>query len=454
MDIRIRNFLQQLQQPTTGPTTPNQGVINQDMMSNTGYNQSEVDSPDYGNNILEQISKLFNPSHYASDQLRTEVGRMPDRANYQPKMLQKVGGFMTALGSGAGPAGMWGGTPVGFRGGDPIRAIAAGDAVRNRDFNQAMGDWKEKIDPLAKMAGYENASNNVQRQHINDMNRARYQESEHERRTQEGIKRDEVARGNLRVREAHANIAAFKANNPKHEIKVNEKGYLIGINPLDNTGSIILYDNGEPIKSNELSDAEKINLGIQGRIAVANVQGNIGSRQIGERADREDRQIDRRAETEEQHIVSRGNQDLRRDAAKALTPENATQRRIDLLVRAQQAQNINPEWTPYIHMLEDNQFRVMAPDDAPWHGFESPGGAKARQDKHKSIIDEINQYIYGTNVRPMPSHGTPPPPPAAAKPKDNNDDRVTVIDLKTGKPVATIPRSNIGQLDKSKYKVQ
>jgi len=153
MDLRLRNMLSQL--GSTGPNMPQQGVITQNSMA------ADTNDPANEQNIMARLAMLFHPSHQAQDQLNTTIGQMPQRGNYPPNMIEKIGGALANLGSG-GAAAYGGGAALGYQSNIP-GGILAQNSINDRSFNNATADWQRKLQPVEASARDENASNTNKR---------------------------------------------------------------------------------------------------------------------------------------------------------------------------------------------------------------------------------------------------------------------------------------------------
>lgn len=100
-----------------------------------------------------------------------------------------------------------------------------------------------------------------------------------EEEKRENLSREDVARRNVAVREAYQQMRALRDRNT-HTFKTREDGMIVAINNMDPTKVV-----ATGVKSNELSDLDKINLNLDADIALANRRGEIESGLIGQRGD-------------------------------------------------------------------------------------------------------------------------------------------------------------------------
>lgn len=173
-------------------------------------------------------------------------------------------------------------------------------------------------------------------------------------------------------------------------------------------------------ENKNLSDAQKIEL-----------QGRVNSGLITQRGQIESGQITQRGEIESGHISQRGEQErttegVRQTGRESLEEMQArhkkeqsqfesglpprtgslpSQERTELLQRAEQAKNTNPEWNKYIKTVPGGGFMITSPGMITGPSQET--------------YDAINKFIYSPST-PVPVPTSSPAPAAQGKPDPMN----------------------------------
>jgi len=180
--------------------------------------------------------EAYKPDTQAQEMLYRMLGEMPQRQ--EPGILRKIAGSLINMG------------------GDPN---ATEDALYG-PYRRQMTDWQTKWKPTLDVANQERASNVNLRQIATSaatnaaaQRRLDIQAGESERKAKEGQQ-------NIAIREKRAATYDWKARNPNHTVKIDSEGRLIGVNPQTNESQFITGPDGQPVRSNELSDEDKINL--------------------------------------------------------------------------------------------------------------------------------------------------------------------------------------------------
>lgn len=192
--IKLRNFFDSFNQPS--PTTPTVGIQSPDIGSDTA--------------MVNRLSDLFNPKEDQFNRLDTMSKQMPSRSDYNPNLLRRISAFTAGLGTGSGPAGMYGGTPVGFRGDIP-GGLNVQQALLNQPFNEAMTDYENRIKPVEELAKLEGSRNNTNRMIGSSLlsdERARERQEETERKNTLTF---EAKDRQLDIAQQRADIAASRA---------------------------------------------------------------------------------------------------------------------------------------------------------------------------------------------------------------------------------------------------
>lgn len=321
-----------------------------------------------------RLAQLYQPQHQGIDQLRSAMESAPDRASYEPNKFHKIMAAIAGLGEGSGPAAMIGGTPVGFRG-DVSGGIRLQNDINNAPYERAVSDWKNKLAPIEKIAEIERLNNSNSRTVANNVISGELRDRTIDRQVKrdqqlatEGDTRLKQSQDRINITAQRAKIYQFKAENPDHKIETDKEGNFIGINPQDNTFEFILDEGGNKIKSDKLSDAEKLKLSHGYRSSEINQRG----------------------------AVQKSVKAAPKPAGVPVKPESPSQEKIRRYNRAVEAKNTHPEWAPYISIQQGSNFGVAAP--------ESGGSAE--------VLNEINKYIYGSTANQV---STTPKAPAGWK---------------------------------------
>src|SRR3990167_77658 len=237
-----KNFLPQSPNTGTNPmgTPPIYGGSSGRMPSPTfptmGTSPEQIYDSQPNDRELGRLGELYQPEDEMSNRFRELLDTIPERN--KPGVLRKIASAIVGLG-----------------GGNQEQALYA-------PYNRKMEDWKAKLEPTQAGMINERQENNILRQIAQaEMTNDRMVRRNEDIRTKE---QSQIALNNKKLE-----LLQFKNDHPELEFKIREDGMIIGLNPQ--TGQPI--DTG--VKSNELSDFDKIRLNIGGRLQVAQVQGDI-----------------------------------------------------------------------------------------------------------------------------------------------------------------------------------
>lgn len=362
--------------------------------------EEQIPEQDGVDNGLDMIRQIYAPRHDFSDKLTEALGEMPTREQFgKPGKLRKLGGILAGFSTGMD---------------DPLRGMQTKERFLNKDYYQAQGDWKDKINTLMKGATEEDKYN------IN------------QRLLATGVSNRDINLQKLDLQKIRTKAYDFSKRNPNHIYKIGADGSIIGINPQNNQTEILKDDDGNPIKSNVLSDKEKIELQNTGRLNVTKEAGSQARQTEGTK------QINRLTNIEES-----GKQRRLTKGAPGNFNSSPTQEKVNQYNNARKALLEHPEWSNYITLDKNgpNTFEVHPPSSGHW--FSSGPDDKT----HKAITEAILGK----------------PGSAADKKIDTvqqktdtktEETRVNVVDITTGKVIGTIPKGDVSKLDTKKYKVQ
>lgn len=242
---RSQGMLDQIgQQPaTTGPRTPDQGVISSEMPSpsqvsaGTSNASTQPSSGKLLDEILAAMNKVYTPNNVASDRLNKLMNEVPERNN--PSWARK----MVAGGMGL-DARQRRGTP-----GQELTATASPvetmEKVMYAPYLRDMQSWTAKADPYIKTADLENRANINERTLAGNVATSAWQMDKTQQATRIAEERNRIAEEkNKRDNEARMIIAraqALKAQ--KWDIRT-EGDQVVAYSPDDPPRRMTLGDSG------------------------------------------------------------------------------------------------------------------------------------------------------------------------------------------------------------------
>lgn len=475
--LRMRNLFGQ--PPMIGNDLPEQGGITGNMfgprtddygnttispqIDTTRVSPAVAEDPSSGYDVGQRMSELYTPEHAATDRFNEMIGDYPKRTDYHPSMLRKIGASLTALGGQfGGPKGRFAWNP---------NAMAFGEQVLNRPYNEKITDWKNQIGPAQTAANMERAQN------INERTLA-YQTVSNELKQQAEEHRVAKNEREALIREHRANVYDFKSKNPGMKFLFPKGGNVRAVNPVTGeekdtgipTGSMTELD-----KMNLTQEFTRENIGSKGAEA-ANVAGiNAKSREtvaetrgwkpyeetLPDGTKRTFMYNEITGETRDRTPGGRPNATpVRSGAGGSARPETASQTRVRQFNAARELYNTKPELRQFIKLGSpgSSDFTITPPGKGFFGGDTGPNAIQYKQ---------IQDAIYGGNANaPVSAHtpvnnpnlGTEPPArtPTGTTPTPGGnagqEKRVKVADM-TGKVIGTIPAADAAKLDTKKYKV-
>lgn len=333
------------------PTFPNPGVMTPPFNPN---------APDPRPQIASKIG--LNEYGYqtdANDAFSDLLKNFPQRT--EPSKWRKFGSVVAALGSK-----------------DPIETA---DKFQNFHHYQALEDWKSKAPFFSQAA---NTEKGINQQIINQMiqdrrmdltekknedtnkyNQDRLAETERSNRAKEDLS------GRLRA------VQEFKATHPNHVYKTREDGMVIAINPQTNETA------ATGIKSNELSDLQKLEFGLNRALAVEGVRSE-NAKELAEL----------KGEITTGHIQERGKQSINLADYRAKNPTSsssatsATQQAAKATLNARELISRRPELKGHIIFDDANRFVRVSPTAGGMFGLGSKTLTPAE-------VKEIGDLIFG-----------------------------------------------------------
>ncbi len=215
------------------------------------------------------MEKLYHPDTSAEDRFNRIFDAYPNRANYHPSAMRRIGGALMSFGSGMTP-----GRGLDFYNPNP-QGVKAGMDYMDEPFNEARDDWKAQIQPAEYGANLERQSNANQRLYANQVVTQQQRDNKLEQDARIAEKKQDNAN-------ARTEVYRFKANHPG--LKFNYTGPTVTYaDPL--TGKVM--DTG--VKTGRLNDQDKIDLNQEYSMEkvheqALNAQDLEGKRQTGREA--------------------------------------------------------------------------------------------------------------------------------------------------------------------------
>jgi hypothetical protein len=272
--------------------TPMQHIMQQLRMQSilnplSGPQQPPQEEDDY--DVASRIGQLYQPEDKAINAYLSTAQQLPNRADYQPSRLRRIGALIAGIGAGSGTASRdAGGTPIGYRG-DPVSAYKTAKGITDEPYGEAVEDWARKLEPL-KAAAIQEEQRNRNERIFGEQTIQREINANRERRlgreNQQKIAQNEEK---IRISNMRASAYDWKSRHPNHRFEETKEGYLIGIDPATNKAEYVQDSQGNLIKSSKMDEESRIRLGIQGRLDVESLRGANRASDI---ADRTKGQID------------------------------------------------------------------------------------------------------------------------------------------------------------------
>ena len=242
-------------------------------------------NPPIQSNLQDIISKIFSqyqPEHTALDQYNQLIQNYPQRGT--PTRMQNILGFISGLGTGAGPGTYWHGTPVGFKGGSPKDILQAEDLVRFRPYYQQLGDWENQVKPFEYAANLERQNNLNQRQIGNasaaDAIRAFTAESQDTRRQaqteqggeklEQGWSQLDINKQNADTRKKLADITEWDKTHPNFQKIIGADGSVWAMDPK--TGDAIPVTDADNKQIKAMGELQKAQIRLATQSAMEGIR--------------------------------------------------------------------------------------------------------------------------------------------------------------------------------------
>lgn len=402
------------------------------------------------------MAQMYKPQTDAEDRFNALENKFPNRENYKPSALRRIGGALMAFSSGMAP-----GRGLNFYHANPA-GIQAGQNFLDEPYDEAMADWKAQIQPAEYAANLERQGNVNERMLANQtVNQIRQDKKMEQDAAIAQAKQDNA--------NARTEVYRFKANHPG--VKFNYTGPTVTYaDPI--TGKVT--DTG--VKTGRLTDQDKADLNQEyameridetgqnamdlegkrqtGRESLQQMKGwsvvnitdpNDPTKQIAVRINNDTGDVSR-VKLEGKDVGPAAKPGSGGAFGAGGRPELPSQTRIRMFNAAMHLYNTRPDLRPFITPGAPgaNDFKVTPPHDSSIFGHSGPTNAQ---------LAEINMAIYGNpegaSAAPMAAHGATPAPAitptrtgrtAPMTPKvPAPAGRIYIYDKSTGQPVGTVP---------------
>lgn len=319
------------------------------------------------------------PDTRATDMLYEMLNKFPERN--EPGILRKIA---------AGVAGLTGNK-------EAVQTAMYGPYIRE------MQDFQPRFEAVKDVASQERLQNVNLRQIAQSILQNQIGQGKLDLSERAQAEKERANLVNEATRQKRAATYDFKARNPNSVIKVDEQDRLIGINPQTNQSTFITGPDGKPVKSNELSDEDKINLQLQASLT------RIGAQGAETRKTEEVRQGNR---IDIEHLRQTGRIKLLDErVARGLgssTTESQTQLQQRWENNARALIQKNPEYADWVDIDPNSGYPVVKEVGETTGWFS--GGKKLDEATRKKIVDSI--FTEAGVVRSVPGNvapvGTPP----------------------------------------------
>lgn len=349
---------------------------------------------------MSDNTDIYNPNTQDTSRLRDLVDSYPEHEKHS--VMRRIAAAV--VGAGYGPN--------------------AAQEFLDSPYQRQVQDWKNKVQPTESLATQERFANTNERM-------ARTSE-----RTL-GIRQQE-----LEVRKARAAAYIMKQSNPNQKFDVDKMGMLIALDPATGTAKYVLDEDGQPVHSSKLSDEDKINLQIQGRLQGIRATGDEARKTEGVRHAGDMSEISARGEQARQTQKEK-------PLAESVKGSLPSQEKIALQNRASKARIEHPEWAPFI-TIENGYVNVKPPSTSRFFN----------RGPSPEVYKNIQEYLSGNSAPITTTTNTTNTPANASSIKvgdevgleHKEESTVPVFDIATGKQVATIPSSAVKDLNTTKYR--
>lgn len=227
---------------TRGLFAPPEGLV-----GNQPIPSSAPAMPDRDTDPIGMINQLYQPERQVQDEYMQHLRNMPTRNN--PSTLRRIGAIFS---------------------GTPERA----DRFLHAPYYNQLADWEMRgkaLEPAMQAERYTNANERQLAGNLLTWNAANRRADIAEMNAQNKAKTDAEK---LKIARHRAETYRYSREHPNMELQETSDGSLVAINPQNKEVSYIKDpETGENIKVDTLSDEEKIQLQIRGRLQAIGAQG-------------------------------------------------------------------------------------------------------------------------------------------------------------------------------------
>lgn len=372
----------------------------------------------YGDDYIKQrLEQLYTPEHTMSDRLDEMLRNFPQRN--QPGLGRSI--IASIAGFGGGPQ--------------------AAEDVQYAPYNRELKDWQAQYAPTYQAATNERYENVNERNFANqEVSRELQERKQTEQERAAGVK-EQQANEKIEISRTRAAAYDFKQRNPQMKLQEDDKGNLIGVNPITRESQYILDPNtGAPVKSAKLPDEDRINLQIQGRLKVASAQHDYRTEEIGTRGEEARKTLKERTKLGGTA------------AAKPLSPAAV---KVDRYNRARQLADQNPDWKDAIILGKGNDFEIDESQLGPGESdiiyeYIYKGD---RPDQISSSGKDIELPASGETTTPSTPSVSAPQPVVKSGPKLKNPNDRIIVQAPDGGQQFSLPREQKDRAIAKGYKV-
>jgi hypothetical protein len=300
------------------------------------------------------------------DALRALAGQYPSRENYKPGIMRRIGSALVGIDQGAD----------------------AQSRYLDSGFNEALADWRNKVQPAENLANLERYGNTSQQQGTLQQGRLNVAQAAEERKSEYGGRKLDIDQQKVDASQQRADANDRKIN---HVISMKD------ISDTERAALMNRYTTERDKAKAEAAQALQATKGTQ-KIDQIDTQGDV-NRDLQElRGTQKTGQIAATGEEARKTKVA--------PASPSKTTQSETQKKVGVQNRAAELIRQNPEWDNYIH-IDTNTGQVKV-DPVSRHMWEHGPD----QDTYNQIVSGLeagmNVVDLGTRGKDQPSGaGTP-----------------------------------------------
>lgn len=253
------------------PQSDDAGNVSVSPMSRPGGVNPAIAQDPTSYDAGQRMRDLYKPETASTDKFNALVNQYPNREDYHPSMLRKIGGALTAVGSSFGG-------PANHRFQFNPEGIQTGMSAVDKPFTDKLTDWKNQIGPAQTAANMERQSN------VNERTLA-YQTVAQELRQHAQDAKDKNDTKKMAISENRAKVYEFKAHNPGAKFDFSGPTVMV-MDPITKKVTDTGIDTGHMSKLDQMNlaqDFTRENIGSRGAEAanVAGIKGNLANETRG-----------------------------------------------------------------------------------------------------------------------------------------------------------------------------